>query len=141
MLNQPNPNIPDKFVACLIDISEYCSPELLERCGGKAYYSGFFNDAVNTYCCSMTPSVFVDVIELVPEQYPEDEDASNALNEELLELLTPDDGGYYDRRDVERMKGCNPERFRVLDLSFDEDEADQERCDGVREYLQGNPCF
>jgi len=138
MLNQPNPDIPPKMTACLIDVSEHCSEDFLAKCGGKIYMSGFYDDNVNTYCCSTTPSVFVDVIELVPETYPEDEDAREALSEELLEAHTADDSGYYNRRDIERMRADHPERFKDLGMTFDEDENPEEM---VREHLCGNPVF
>lgn len=144
MLNKPRPDIPDNFVACLIDVSQYYldSEEgraLLERCGGKIYESGFFNDAVNTHICSLTPSVYVEVLELVPERYPDEEPARNDLWEELNNLHTIDDSGYYDRSDIERLRTEHPDRFKVLgDV---EGETDKAKHEAVREELQGNPVF
>jgi hypothetical protein len=137
-LNDPRPDIKPEFIACLIDISHLCTPELLARCGGKLFYSGFFDDSVNVHICSFTPSVYVDVIELVAEKYPEDEATREALYEELRREHTIDDNGYYNRGDIERMKRHNPDHFKVLGLTFDEDDDPD---DVVREHLQGNPCF
>jgi hypothetical protein len=136
-----SPEIPPKFIACLIDVSGQCSPELIERCGGKVYISGFFDDSVNTHLCSFSPSVWVEVVSIEPERYPEDETASNDLNEELLGLLTHEDNDYWNRRDIERMKEANPDHFKDLDFDFDEGLTDNERHDEVREHLQGNPVF
>lgn len=138
MLNERNPESPPKFLACKIEVSQHCSPDFLARCGGKIFLSGFFDDSVNTHCCSLTPSVYVDVIELVAEAYPEDEATREALYEELREVHTIDDSGYYGRRDIERMKERNPDHFKDVDLTFDEDD---DPSDKVREYLSGNPEF
>ena len=136
MLNQPNSDIPPKMTACLIDVSEHCSEEFLDRCGGKVYLSGFFDDSVNTYCCSLTPSVYVEGLEFVPERYPEDEELSEELNGELLENAA--EGSYVNRSDIERMRKESPDNFEVLELTFDEDDDPSEVA---REYLQGNPRF
>jgi hypothetical protein len=138
-LNEPRPEIPDNFVACLIDISEYCEAKFLKRCGGKVYYSGFYNDAVNTYICSFEPTVFVEVMEIVPEGYPEEEPARTDLWEELNDLRTDDDDGYYGRYDIEQMRKEHPNRFRELGEA--RGETDEEKQDAVREELQGNPVF
>jgi hypothetical protein len=139
MLNQPNPAIPDKFIACKIDISEHCSPELLARCGGALYLSGFYNDAVDTFICSAERMIFVDVIELVPEQYPDEEDLAESLNSDLIELHTEDDSGYYSRHDIERLRGAHPDRFKeIVGVDF---EDYRNPSDAVRADLQGNPVF
>ena len=121
---------PNTFFACLIDISEHCGAEFLERCGGKVYLSGFFDDSVNTYLCSMTPSVFVEMIGLVPERYPEDEALADALNNELLEGSLDDE--YHLRSDIDRMR---TQKLEGLDFE------DEDPSEVVREYLQGNPVF
>jgi hypothetical protein len=143
-------HVKPNYLACKIDISGYFTDtepgkELLARCGGKIYYSGFFDDSVNTYCASTQPSVWIDVIDLVPETFPEEETASNELWEELMDLHTSDDSSYWSRRDVERWKVAQPDRFKTLDFDFDAEqlgsEKDSERHDEVREYLSGNPWF
>lgn len=139
MLNQPRPDIPDNFVACMIDITEHCSEDLVARCGGAVYLSGFYNDAVNVHICSLTPTVFVEALGFVPERYPEEDPARNDLNEELLGLLGPDDDSYYERSEIERMRREHPDRFKVLGDA--EGETDREKAEAVREDLQGNPCF
>jgi len=133
-----NTDIEPKFVACLIDVTEHCSPDFVERCGGRVYESGFFDDNLDTYICSAEKMIFVDVLELVPEKYPEDEEASEALNCDLLEAVTADDSGYYGRSQIERMREANPDHFVELDITFDED---GDPSDEVREHLQGNPRF
>ena len=125
-----------KYIACLLDVSSYCSEDFLARCGGAVYVSCFFDDSVNTYCCSLTPSVFVEELEHVPGRYPEDEAESERLNLDLLEIETRD--AYYTRRDIEKLKLEHPDRFKPLDLTFDEDDDPSEV---VREHLQGNPEF
>jgi len=141
-----NLSIPPKFIACLIDISGYFKDtapgrDLLERCGGKIFYSGFFDDSVNTHLCSFEKSVYIDVLSIEPERYPEDEDESDALNVELIDLLTIDDSSYWSRSDVERWKVEHPDRFKDLDSTFEEDSTFESRHDEVREELQGNPVF
>ena len=140
------PEIPPKFFACLIDISGYFTDtetgrELLEQCGGKIYFSGFFDDSVNTHLCSFQKSVWIEVLSLEPERYPEEDPARNDLNEELLRLLDRDDSSYWQRRDVERWKVAHPGRFKEVSVDFDEDSTFDTRHDEVREELQGNPVF
>lgn len=130
-----------KFVACLIDISAYAEPDFLARCGGKVYLSGFFDDSVNTYCCSATPSVFVGALELVAETYPEEDSAREALYEELLETSATLEGGYYTRSYIESIKKNHPERVAWLDLDLDLDEDEQGRWQQAREALQAYPAF
>lgn len=131
--------IDSKYIACLIDISYGISDDFLTKCGGKVYLSGFFNDSVNAYCCSITPSVFVGAIELVPESLPEDEESREAIYEELMDAFCEGDcSGYYDRSYIEKMKKEKPERFSEIDIHLDKDESED---DQVREYLQGNPVF
>lgn len=142
-----NEKIQPKFIAGLIDISEYCEPDFLERCGGKVYYSGFFDDSTNHYLCSFQKNIWFEVVELVPEKYPEDQDESEKLNMELIDARSELDDGYYSRSLVESMMEKNPEHFEVLEFNFDDDEdldeeaQDRARHDDVREYLQGNPRF
>jgi len=138
---EKNMHIPPKYVACLLDMSEYCSPELLARCGGKVYLSGFYDDNLNTYICSFDPMIFVQALEWVPEEYPEEEPARNDLWEELNELLTVEDSDYYGRYDVERMRKANPDHFKELDFTFEKGTSQEESDEAVREELQGNPVF
>jgi len=135
-----------KFLACLIDISSYFTDtepgrELLAKCGGKLFYSGFFDDSVNTHLCSFQPSVWVEVLGIEPETYPEDDEAREELYGELLDLLTSDDDSYYLRRDIERWKVAHPDRFQEVDFDFEEDSTFDSRHDEVREGLSGNPVF
>lgn len=129
-------DISPKFIACRLDMSQYCSPEFLDRCGGKVYLSGFFDDNLNTYICSAEKMLYVHGLEFVPEQYPEDEEACNALNEELLENTADND--YFSRSTIERLRQEHPEDFQEVDVDFDEED---DPADVVREYLQGNPVF
>lgn len=135
-LNQPNPDIKPAFIACRLDMSEYCSPEFVARCGGKVYLSGFYDDNLNTYICSAQKMIYVHALEFVPEKYPEDEEARNTLNEELLEDTVDDD--YFSRATIERLRKEHPDNFRAVEITFDEDDDPAEE---VREYLQGNPEF
>jgi len=139
-------DIPPKYIACLIDISGYFTDtepgkELLAQCGGKIFYSGFFDDSVNVHLCSLTPAVYVEVLELVPETIPEDDAVSEELWNALNLLHTADDSGYYNRREIERMKEQSPDHFKVLDCTFEADDTDETRMDVVREDLQGSPVF
>jgi hypothetical protein len=129
-------NIAPTFIACRLDMSQHCSPEFLARCGGKVYLSGFFDDNLNTHICSAEKMVYVHALEFVPEQYPEDEEARDALNGELLEDTVDDD--YFGRATIERLKKEHPENFRAVEITFDEDD---DPAEVVREHLQGNPEF
>lgn len=131
-----NTEIKPSFVACLIDVSEYCSEGFLARCGGRVYESAFFDDNLNTYLCSATPCIFVESLSLVAEKYPEDEEAREALCSELLDVDLKD--SYYERRDIERRRRESPDKFVALKVAFD---GDDDPAEVVREYLQGNPCF
>lgn len=128
--------VSPSFVACRIDMSRYCEQEFLDRCGGKVFLSGFFDDSVNVHICSLTPSVFVEGLAFVPEGYPEDEALRDELNEELL--ANDADDSYFNRRDIERMRKATPDDFMALDVAFDEDD---DPAEVVREHLQGNPLF
>lgn len=130
-----NTDIQPKFIACRLDMSSYCSQELLDRCGGKVYLSGFFDDNLDTHICSAQKMVYVHALEFVPEKYPEDEETRDALNEELLEGADDD---YFPRALIERMKQLRPDDLQVVEIDLDEDE---DPADQVREALQGNPVF
>jgi hypothetical protein len=131
-----NENIPPKFVACRLDMSNYCSQEFLDRCGGKVYLSGFFDDNLDTTICSAQKMVYVHALEFVPEKYPEGEEAREALYEELLEGGVDDD--YFARSMIESLKKEHPDDLQELEIEFDEDE---DPVEVVREHLQGNPIF
>jgi hypothetical protein len=133
-----NTDIAPKYLACLLDVSAYCSPDFLEMCGGKVYQSGFFDDNLDTFICSPERMVFVEWIELVPESTPEDEAAREQLYEILIEEGTDRDDSYLSRRDVERLKVEAPERFKEVEIDLDPEEDASEQ---VRELLQGNPLF
>jgi len=136
-------DIKPKFIACLIDVSAHCSEEFLARCGGKVYLSGFYDDNLDTHCCSFTPMIDVTYMGYVAEEYPEDDEAREALHEELMITGADELGGYYTRRDLERVREAHPERFVALDIDLDsdEDEDEQRRAwnEQVYEYLSGNP--
>jgi len=129
---ESNLTIRPKFVACRIDVSEFCSPEFLDRCGGKVYLSGFFDDNLNTFICSAEKMLFVHALGYVPENYPEDEALADALNNELL-MESPEDD-YFSRSTIERLRREDPDSFEDLEDVYDVE-------DEVREYLQGNPRF
>jgi len=133
-----NAHIPPKYLACLIDVSEHCQPDFLEKCGGKVYQSGFFDDNLDTFICSPERMVFVEWLELVPESTPEDEAAREQLYELLIEEGSDLDDTYLSRRDIERMKAEAPERFKEVEIDLDPEEDASEE---VRELLQGNPLF
>jgi len=139
-------DIKPKFIACLIDVSAHCSEEFLARCGGKVYLSGFYDDNLDTHCCSFTPMVDVTYMGYVAEEYPEDEEAREALHEELMDIAAENEaGGYYMRRSMEVVRKKHPERFVVLDMELETDEElDQdtqrrEWNEQVMESLSGNP--
>lgn len=131
-----NPDIAPKFIACRLSMREHCSDSFLARCGGDLYLSGFFDDNLNTFCCCSRPSIYVHGLELVPEKYPEDEEAREALNLELMEGDA--EGGYYLRTEMDRIRHQRPDCFQEVEIDLDpEEEADEQ----VREHLQGNPVF
>ena len=133
--------IPNNFYAALLRVpSAHVDPDFLARCGGALYESVFFDDSVNVNLASLTPSVGIEVLELVPEEYPEDEDEREALYDELLEVHSDSEGFYYmTRRDLERLKKKNPKNFK--DLGEFEVDEDEDAYEVVREYLSGNPVF
>ena len=126
-------------IACLLDVSYGADPEFLARCGGKIYMSGFFDDSVDTHCCSFTPMVDVTYLGLVAEEMPEDETAREALYMDLLDAFADSEaGGYVRRADVTRLRKAHPERFVALGFSADEGTPEEQR-EEIREYLSGNP--
>ncbi len=131
-----NTVIKPKFIACRLDMSTYCSQEFLDRCGGKVYLSGFFDDNLDTTICSAQKMVYVHALEFVPEKYPEDEKARETLYEELRASGKDDD--YFARSTIELLKKEHPDHLQELEITFDEDDAP---ADVVREHLQGNPVF
>ena len=140
-MEQPKQEIQPRWTAALLRVPDaHVDPDFLARCGGVVYESVFFDDSVNVHICSLTPSVGLEVLELVAGEYPEDDDAREALYDELMEAHSGSEGFYYmNRSDVERLKKANPESFKNLG-DFDVDE-DEDACEVVREYLQGNPVF
>ena len=119
-----------QYLACLIDVGEHFDKDFVQRCGGRIYLSGFFDDATTTYCCSATPMVYVQGLEYVAEVFNE------ALRDELMECAP--ESGYYKRAFIDKARRSNPKDFQRLDVSFDDDDNPE---DTVREYLQGNPAF
>ncbi len=133
----------DVYVACKIDISQYVTDEkLLEKCGGKLFYSGFFNDSVDIHICSFTPHVYVDVVGIVPESFPDDDDERTETADEVDELHDIYDSGYYTRRDIENMRKNHPDRFQVIQINFSEPGlTDTVKSEEIREALSGDPIF
>jgi len=139
--------IPNNFYAALIQVPDHhVEPDFLAQCGGALYESVFFDDSVNTYAASTVPSVGIEVLGLVAEEYPDrillDDDESEALHDELMEAHSVSEDFYYmNRSDLERLKKKNPGNFKDLgEFEVDED-AGEDAYEVVREYLQGNPVF
>lgn len=128
--------IEPKFIACLIDMSHCCEKAFLERCGGKLYMSGFYDDSTNTYICSAEKMVFVHALEWVPEEFPEDEDDKDALYNELEDA--PPEAAYFARYDIDAMRESAPKNFVPVDIELD---PDDDPAEYVLEILQGNPIF
>lgn len=136
-------NDSDVYVACKIDISQYVTDEkLLEKCGGKIFYSGFFNDSVAIHICSFTPHAYVDVIGIVPEEFPEDDDDRIETADALDECHDIYDSGYYTLSHIKRMREAHPERFKVIEINFSEPGlSDAVKYAEIREVLSGDPIF
>jgi hypothetical protein len=135
-----NDHIPPKWTAVRIDESQHCSEGFLERCGGKVY--GIYLADLNsvTYCCEITPSYCLIPVDLVAEEYPEEEDGREALYCELLENLGYD-AVYMHCRDVDKMSDDNRSE---LSISLDEEDwrDDPERGeDEAFEHYHGCPAF
>ena len=134
---------PPKYVACLLDWSLGCEERFLERCGGKVYLSGFYDDNLDTFICSSERMVYVCGIELMPEQYPEDDKEREKLNEELIEVWStfePHDD-YYQRRFIENRRDKHPGRFKEVQIDLDDPQNERACEEEVRELLSGNPMF
>ena len=129
-------SIEPKFIACLIDMSHCCEKDFLERCGGKLYLSGFYDDNTNTYICSAEKMVFVHAVEWYAKEVPEDEDEREQLYDEMLN--PPPEDSYFSRSDIESMRKDFPKNFVEIDIDLDLD--DDPEC-SVRDALCSNPIF
>lgn len=131
------------YVACLIDITSFFEDKsLVEKCGGKIFYSGFFNDSVAVHICSFVTNVYVEVIDIISEDLPDDENDRIDIEETLTESHTIYDSGYYKISDITKMRKSHPERFKVIDINFSEPGlSDTVKSEEIREALSGDPIF
>lgn len=112
--------------AVKIDVSQYCEPEFLARCGGKVYQVSLYDSTARTFCCEITPSFCLIPVDLVPETYPETDDAREDLACELLDALNECCECFYVHcSTVERMESLPvPVDIDTDDLPEDGGEAD-----------------
>ena len=106
-MEQPKQEIQPRWTAALIRVPDnHVDPDFLARCGGALYESVFFDDSVNVHLCCLTPSVGLEVLELVAGEYPKDEDAREALYDELMDPFHDAVESFYymNRSDLERLK-------------------------------------
>lgn len=139
--------VPVEYVAILIEVTQYVNEDLVEK-WGKFYEVCLFNRKSYTYCCSMSPSYWLESIEYIigPEKYPEDEVEKEELYN-LLEEFQHDDhlnshyGSYYDVSYIERLMKEDPTCF-VIQADYKTKEPYQyEDMDEAVEDYRGNPDF
>ena len=137
MLNQERDfnEIPRKWTAVRVDETRHCGEEFVARCGGKVHQVYLFDANEVTYCCSLTPSYALYPVEVVAEEYPEEEGAREALFADLLEAMHGTESVcYYDCGVINRISEENKvSQMRGLAADADEDDA--------LEFYQGNPDF
>lgn len=127
--------ITASYIACKIDISQYFTSDLLKKCGGKIYLSGFFDDNLNTFICSQEKMIFVHTLCYIPEFYSENE--IDEIENDLSILDCEDD--YFSRSTIEKLRKENPDNFQLIDKNnFN---CNENSIDEIRKYLQSNPIF
>lgn len=68
----------------MIDASSSYHPALVERCGGKIFDVYFFDANLHVHCCSLTPSYEMEYYESVPLCGPEEPQARDVLEDDLI---------------------------------------------------------
>lgn len=123
------------FVAVRIDETIGCRADFLERCGGKLWGVYIYDESERTFCCEITPSYWLELVDYLPASFPEGEEESEALSLELLEVLNESERGMYMHvHAVEKLGG--KERFFIPN----EDEHESAMDDALEAY-RANPIW
>lgn len=137
--------VAPNFVVIALDESRYFRDseegrQLLKRSGGKIYSLSLYDSNRHIYIASLTPTYELFTYEYVPARYPGNEDASERLNMEMIELLQESNQvDYYNVRDIDRIdsKYKNELGWNPHDEIPDEDRYD-EVLEQYLEYVRGN---
>lgn len=109
----------------------YIDEGLVERSGGKIYSVYIYNDQEQTHLCEITPSYWLEEVDVVPEVYPDyDLDqgvTSDRLSMDLMESRNEDGGIYVHCHQVDRLPS--------------DELGDFEDMDEAREHYSGNPLY
>lgn len=125
-----------RWIAIRLDVSQYCAPEFLERCGGRVYEISLVNVHSITHCCEVTPSYFCIPVDHVPERYPDNDNDSERLCSDLSEVTAASDPFYFHAWRVHAL----PEPDR-RDVQIDTDDLDDDGESLAIEAYNGNPRF
>lgn len=125
----------------VMDMSGACSEDFLARCGGGYYDVYFFDEHRAVYLCEMTASAELHFIGGVPAVTPDDEEASEALANEIMDINA-------DTEEVTYMWHHEAMRasFPVSDLQYVHTESEEvstekeyrDEMDSWREFFLGN---
>ena len=121
----------------VMDITQYCSADFVARCGGGVYHVYFFNKLSRTFICSYWPMAELRLIGTVAKVSPDDEDAREALDDELRSINEPE-VEYVDFDDaLEQAKTAYTNKNFISPLCETWEDVEDE-AESVREYCCGN---
>ncbi len=75
--------------------SSYWDEDLVERCGGGIYGVYVYDFREETFCCELTPSYYLYLVEYFPEITPEEDEEREQLLNKLGEVAASDDYNMY----------------------------------------------
>ena len=125
----------------VLDVSSMCSADFLARCGGAFYDVYFFDECRRVHLCEATASAELHFIGGGPAAIPEDEDAREALYNEIIEIDCNSEEVTYMWHST-AMRSSVP----VTEIGYHSAEADEvgteeeylDEIESWREFFRGN---
>lgn len=119
------------FKVVVFDETEYWSPEIVEKAGGKIYASYLFDSSSVTHCCELTPSYYLHHLFSTPLHDTDDGDVGDEIRTAEAGC---DNDGYYHCRGIDR----NLDKTLVFDFGLQQvgGETGQTREDLLNKYIE-----
>lgn len=126
------------YKVVVFDETEYWSPDMVEKAGGKIYATYLFDSASATYCCELTPSYYLIHLFSTPLQDTED----GTVEQEIREAESGcDNDAYYHCHSIDsQLAQCLVHDFGLVlaDETSDIGVSLSDIEEGYREWCQGN---
>ena len=134
-----NRHVPPNWIAVRINETSYFDERFVERCGGAVYGIYLVDTNSVTYCCSAEKTYCLHLMDTVSERILHDDEASEQLHEELMEISQDSPKIVYVQcHAIDEM----PEEHRAAQPTPDDWSAMDDRGYAeVREGYCGNPDF